>query len=341
MKTYQWTVVGAGPAGIAAVGKLLDLGIPPATIAWVDPLFQVGDLGEKWRAVSSNTKVSLFLKYLHHCKSFRYGAAPDFTLNHLHPDKTCLLDEIAKPLQWVSNHLFEAVNTFKTTVRALVLENQVWKVKTEQEVFGSQNVILAIGAEPKQLNYPNLKVIPLEVALRELPPLTGETVGVFGASHSAIIILQRLLETSAKKVINFYNSPLKFAVYLKDWILFDNTGLKGEAAVWARKNIHGKHPDRLERVRISDPHFQKHLATCQSVIYAVGFEKRRPPETPQIADLVYNEFNGIIAPGLFGLGIAFPQKTEDPFRNVEYNVGLWKFMAYLESVLPIWMQYGP
>jgi flavin-dependent dehydrogenase len=29
MKTYQWTVVGAGPAGIAAVGKLLDLGNSP------------------------------------------------------------------------------------------------------------------------------------------------------------------------------------------------------------------------------------------------------------------------------------------------------------------------
>ena len=26
METYQWVVVGAGPAGIAALGKLIDLG---------------------------------------------------------------------------------------------------------------------------------------------------------------------------------------------------------------------------------------------------------------------------------------------------------------------------
>jgi len=49
----------------------------------------------------------------------------------------------------------------------------------------------------------------------------------------------------------------------------------------------------------------------------------------------------VIGEGLFGLRIAFPQRTEDRFGNVEYNVGLWKFMGYLEKILPIWMEYGP
>lgn len=339
MKTFQWTVVGAGPAGIAAVGKLLDSGIPPVSIAWVDPAFKVGDLGERWRQVSSNTKVSLFIKYLNHCKAFRYGAKSDFNINNLHEDKTCLLNEIADPLQWVSDHLCEAVNPVKATLQSMQIENGVWNLKTESESFASKNVILAIGATPKKLNYPNLKEIPLEEALCAPPPLTGETVAVFGSSHSAMIVLQKLLETSAAKVINFYNSPLKFALYLDDWILFDNTGLKGETAVWVRKNVLGKMPSRLERVQLANPKFKHYLGQCQSVVYAIGFERRKAPETPQFEELICNESNGIIAPGLFGLGIAYPQKVEDRYGNIEHNVGLWKFMTYLDEVLPIWMQY--
>jgi len=36
---YQWVVIGAGPSGILAVGKLLDKGIPGKDIAWIDPEF--------------------------------------------------------------------------------------------------------------------------------------------------------------------------------------------------------------------------------------------------------------------------------------------------------------
>ena len=63
-KTYQWAVVGAGPAGIAAVGKLLDNGILAEDILWFDPHFKVGDLGLHWHNVSSNTKVKFFNDFL-------------------------------------------------------------------------------------------------------------------------------------------------------------------------------------------------------------------------------------------------------------------------------------
>lgn len=39
MASYEWTVIGAGPAGIAAVGRLLDHGVAAERIAWVDPAF--------------------------------------------------------------------------------------------------------------------------------------------------------------------------------------------------------------------------------------------------------------------------------------------------------------
>ena len=48
MTQYSWTVIGAGPAGIAAVGRLLDHGIVGEQIAWIDPEFGAGDFGTKW-----------------------------------------------------------------------------------------------------------------------------------------------------------------------------------------------------------------------------------------------------------------------------------------------------
>lgn len=84
---FDWAVIGAGPAGIAAVGKLIDAGIPAPNIIWLDPAFAVGDFGAKWRQVPSNTKVSLFLKYLNSCAAFHYNqCAARYELHHLDPD---------------------------------------------------------------------------------------------------------------------------------------------------------------------------------------------------------------------------------------------------------------
>jgi hypothetical protein len=35
-------------------------------------------------------------------------------------------------------------------------------------------------------------------------------------------------------------------------------------------------------------------------------------------------------PGLFGAGIAFPERVVDPHGNEEYAVGFWKFMKFLK-----------
>jgi hypothetical protein len=344
MAPYAWTVIGAGPAGIAAVGRLLDHGIPDESIAWIDPHFGAGDLGQKWRSVSSNTIAGTFLEYLNGSSAFRFSEAPPLPLREVDPDETCVLALVADPLLWITEHLRERVQVFQTTATALYLENRRWRVETHtQEVF-SENVILAVGAVPKKLDYPRLEEIPVKVALdpEKLAeqPLEGATVAVFGSSHSSMIALPHLLRHPIEKVINFYRSPLKYAVYLDDWILFDDTGLKGRAAQWARENIDGVYPERLERYWVSSPEFNEKLKTCDRVVYTVGFERRKLPETPQWGPLDYNQQNGIIAPGLFGLGIAFPEYAEDPYGYGQYRVGLKKFMDYLNSVLPLWIKYG-
>jgi cation diffusion facilitator CzcD-associated flavoprotein CzcO len=341
---YAWTVIGAGPAGIAAVGKLLDRGIAPDEIAWIDPAFAAGDLGTKWRSVSSNTQAGFFLSYLNGSPAFQFSAAPPMPLREVDPEETCALALVADPLVWVTEHLRERVKTFETTATALFLERRQWKIETEQQELTSKNVILAVGAVPKKLSYPQLKEIPLEVALDPErladESLENATIAVFGSSHSSMIALPHLLCHPVEKVINFYRSPLRYAVYLDDWILFDDSGLKGRAAVWARENIDGVYPERLERCWISSPDFEEKLAACDRAVYTVGFERRTLPETPQWGQLDYNPNNGILAPGLFGLGIAFPGRAIDRYGYVEYRVGLTKFMDHLDSVLPLWLRYS-
>ncbi len=343
MATYAWTVIGAGPAGFAAVGRLLDRGVPPDKIAWIDPAFAAGDLGGKWQSVSSNTIAGTFMSFLNGSAAFRFSQAPPMPLAEVDPEETCALALVADPLVWITAHLRERVHTFQTTATTLSLQRRQWRVETQDPELASDNVILAIGAAPKRLDYP-LDEIPVEVALdadklAEVP-LEGATVGVFGSSHSSMIALPHLLRLPVDRVINFYRSPLKYAVYLDDWILFDDTGLKGRAAVWARENIDGVHPERLERCWVADPDFEAKIAECDHVVYTVGFEQRRLPETPQWGPLQYNRMNGSLAPGLFGLGIAFPEYAEDPYGYGQYRVGLKKFMDYLDSVLPLWMVYS-
>lgn len=49
LRKYEAVVVGAGPAGIAVVGNLLEQGKSP--IFWVDDLFQGGRLNKFYREV--------------------------------------------------------------------------------------------------------------------------------------------------------------------------------------------------------------------------------------------------------------------------------------------------
>lgn len=344
MPTYEWTVIGAGPAGIAAVGRLLDHGVAADKIAWIDPAFAAGDLGQKWRPVSSNTIASTFLDFLDGSAAFRFSEAPPTALREVDPRETCALALVADPLVWVTEQLREQVRAVQATATSLWLRQRQWHIETDREDVTSANVVLAVGAVPKRLSYPHLKEIPVEVALDPeklaAESLEGTTVAVFGSSHSSMIALPHLLRHPIEKVLNFYRSPLKYAVYLDDWILFDDTGLKGRAAQWARENIDGDYPDRLERYWVDSPEFEDKLASCDRVVYTVGFERRKLPETPQWGPLEYNQQNGIIAPGLFGLGIAFPEYAEDPYGFGQYRVGLKKFMDYLDSVLPLWLRYG-
>ena len=344
-KKYTWTIIGAGPAGIAAVGKLLDQGIVETDILWIDPEFAVGDLGTKWNYVSSNTKTKFFNAFLDDCANFENSARPKtLPFDELDPEETCQLELIAEPLRWVTSRIRSRVDTVQAKVDTLSLQQRVWNIVTPEGTYISKNVILAIGAEPKHLSYDSVEEISLEDAL--VPQKLAErcdvsdTVAVFGSSHSAVIVLQQLVDMGVKKVINFYQSPMKYAVPMGDWILHDNTGLKGNAALWAKENINGELPENLVRVRSTPENLDTYLPECDKAIYAIGFNKRQI-DVEGMDEVEHNVHNSIIAPGLFGIGICFPEEVTDKYGNRETNVGLWKFMKYINKIMPIWMNYSP
>ncbi|NNM58474.1 MAG: FAD-dependent oxidoreductase [Legionellales bacterium] len=343
--SFEWAVIGAGPAGIAAIGKLIEKGVNAENITWIDPEFKVGDFGTRWQKVSSNTRVGLFLKFFEACEAFQYDpATSDFAIQQLAPEKTCLLDVAAEPLRWITENLKNKVHAIRGKAQQLKLSNRQWEILLANKTVYAKNVILATGAEPKSLLFPSVEEIHLATALDpdKLAASCSETdvIAVFGSSHSAMLILRTLLEKcQVKKVINFYLSPLRYAVYFDDWILFDDTGLKGMAADWARININGKLPTKLERIIAHEENIRLTLPLCDKAIYAVGFQKRLIP-VEGMHSLEYNDRSGIIAPGLFGLGIAFPEAKIDRYGTLEYRVGLWKFMEYLNHVMPIWLKYG-
>lgn len=344
--THNWAVIGAGPAGIAAVGKLLDHRVPASDIAWIDPHFTAGDFGTLWRNVISNTRVELFLKFLNACDAFEYKNCPiDFELNRAEKTKTCHLGLMADPLQWISDHLKNKVQAIYNTVENLHLKNRTWNIQLRDTTLTAKHVILANGAEAKSLPFPTPKNIPLSIAMDNAKLKeninSDDTVAVFGSSHSAVLVMRNLIENEVKQIINFYRSPLLYAVQMDNWILFDDTGLKGPTAEWAKNNIDGVLPSNLTRLYSNQKNIEYYLPSCTKTVYAVGFDRRTSPSITGLENVKYIKQAGIIAPGLFGFGIAFPEAKTNPLGMTEARVGLWKFMDYIQRILPIWLNYSP
>src|SRR3990167_5963346 len=326
---YEWAVIGAGPAGIAAIGKLLDFGVSENNIVWIDPAFQVGDFGTHWRNVSSNTKVKLFLQFLKSSPAFQYANhQQNFELDQVNPEETCFLRLMTEPLQWITDHfLSRKISSIRGFADTLFLQNKYWHIEFANSQVQSKNIILAIGSEPKKLQCAQMPIIPLMFAMDDTQIKNyisaQDTIAVFGSSHSAILVLRHLVEAKVKRIINFYRSPLRYAVYFDDWTLFDDTGLKGSTASWARQYIDGSLPLNLERIYSDADNIKSYLPHCDKLVYAIGFERRKKPDIRGIEEINSVLQNGIIAPGLFGLGIAFPEPKINPLGMLEHRVGLW------------------
>jgi len=196
------------------------------------------------------------------------------------------------------------------------------------------------------------------------------TIAVIGASHSAILVLMNLFNLAERegkpiRIKWFTRHPLRYAEERDGWILRDNTGLKGDVATWAKENLEDETFEYspvnkfITKIRTSketeQADYQKHLRDCTHMIQAVGFEKVGPriyakpwdgeeSGTRPTLDLVFDDLNGGFTyredgkkvEGLYGAGIAYPEKVTDPEGNVEHAVWFIKFMTFLRRVMPTW-----
>lgn len=187
-------------------------------------------------------------------------------------------------------------------------------------------------------------------------------MAVVGASHSAILVLRNLSNLASSthpqlRIKWFTRHPLRYAEERDGWILRDNTGLKGEVATWARENLEparlaespvSKHLVKVATSRADETEtYERELADCSHVCQAIGYKTEPLPELRVEGRTVSPRFDsttggfedketGERIPGLYGAGIAFPEKVVDPEGNVEYAVGLFKFMNFMKKVVPEW-----
>ena len=392
---YKATVIGAGPAGLACVGNLLDRinfkknefsndrDHEKGGILWIDPQFRAGRLSS-YLFVPSNTKVCLFIKYAQACQSLNSEAS-----EILHRLKNDFDGQKGCELRWAGELCTELTELVRSrrpekelkfhrgTVKEMkFIENDneqgnYWElINDDGSIYKSKIVFLTTGSHPKTLTFNSEqkeKLINLDDALNPKLLKTlikpSDSVAVYGSSHSAMLVLKNLLDNNDSsfkeiKVFNFYRQEPKFAEFPDpinhpDRILHDNTGLKGEVSDWVRTwcylsdtELETKFQGRL--CRINNSHRTAEIAAgklaIDKVICAVGYERNELPK------IIYKQQKPITNPnytstgqlllssgaadavdGLFGFGIAFPERVEDLDGAEEAAVGLWKFMRHIKK----------
>jgi hypothetical protein len=230
-------------------------------------------------------------------------------------------------------------------------------------------LVLCTGSNPKTSPLPvaGIQEIGLDPALNPpilaklLSPETCLTIGVIGASHSAILVLRNLYNLASFSHPNlrirwFTRHPLRYAEERDGWILRDNTGLKGEVAVWAKDNLEedklpssdvSRYLEKISTTREEEQaDYTKHLPGCTHVVHAIGFQRNEVPALKRNGEELqptydhrtggFDDKKGNKVKGLYAAGIAFPEMVVDPEGNTEYAVGMGKFMSYLKKVVPEW-----
>lgn len=92
--------------------------------------------------------------------------------------------------------------------------------------------------------------------------------------------------------------------------------------------------------------YLEHLPSCTHIVQAIGFHQNKVPIFERSGSNLKVAYDNTTAgfvdekgeevKGLYAAGIAWPERVTDPEGNVEYAVGLAKFMKYLQRVVPQW-----
>jgi len=369
---YKATVIGSGPSGIAIIGQLISRNIFP--ILWIDPNFDGGKMSS-YRKVPANTRASFFINFMKAIPAYNefledknnennpmdifrdcdLNSPP--SLNKAYEMCISLIKNIEKKYK---NKVFfhkDMVNNLQFQE-----ENKIWEISTNSNSnsdlnFLSEKIILAIGSKPKKYNLSDKPQIPLEILVNNNPKKLqkyvnkNDTIGVIGSSHSSILSLMHLenLPYPPKKIHCFYRENIKYAVHTDKGIIYDNIGLKGKAAIWAKEYLEtGKSEiikmHLMENIQKENKIYEEYLPECTKIAPMIGWERNNIPieikskgEIRKINNVDYNGTNlklicwddenkkFLDLENIWGIGIAFPRHVKDLSGIMGMDVGIFKF----------------
>ena len=251
------------------------------------------------------------------------------------------------------------------------LQDSNWTLRLpSRDSITTSRFFLCTGSYPTPAHFhetynPKLSVLDLDRCMvrSTLPSMFPKDrpsiIAVIGNSHSGILVCRNLYEAAREgdrdlRIVNFRRRPIKYAEYRDDGIVFDNTGLKGATADWAKRVMEQDADSNvLQQIDLEmdqDSIYRKHLPRCTHIVYAIGYT---PSALPRLfvegqrvdQDLDFDmHTSGFRIPGqkemvkgLFGCGIAFPEMVEDPDGHVEAAVGVGKFFKFAERVKGDWV----
>jgi hypothetical protein len=162
----------------------------------------------------------------------------------------------------------------------------------------------------------------------------GERVVVFGTSHSGTLVLRNIRQIGCKSTAVYRgDSPFRWARN------HDPEGLKQESATIADEIVGrvwgSETPTLLPLSSQSD--LVRAVMDADYIIYAVGFDRRRPRIIGLDGADVGNNYShetASIAPGMWGFGIAYPAMYEMPRGGQAADIGYMGFVSHILKCMP-------
>lgn len=299
-------VIGAGPAGVDAIAKLLQAKTRPS-ILWIAPAFDGGDFANKWKDVPGNTKASAYLPVFRMLETamrpflvavkeedmlLPYLAA--LNCLELLKEACCSLGQAAEPLRIAIKLLARIVDMKTASVTSMQNTGLAWAVHcSDGAIHLADQVIIAIGAEPKKYPLPipqGLQEIVLEDALssttqEKLRAMNIRQAAVIGSSHSAALAVMQLIKAGVP-VWLFKKQAGEDFRYAEEAVstdaagnvvkqtYYDNTGLKGDVARWMKSVFKQPELFPLRVIEAEEEQLKHFLPQCSHFVFAGGFAAR-------------------------------------------------------------------
>ena len=346
-------IVGAGPCGVIATAALLErFGSDRKKCGWIEggKFDAVGRLSvyESVPGNAPNGKICEVLRSLE-CLDFdkRQEKRRPEALVAFDPEGTCEIRYAVDALRDGSQAIRES-GRLKFALEhcraeSFSFDGFHWCVDCSVVVPGAppepqvklriqaDRVLVAPGARPRhpdtQLEIP---ILPHDAAVcpalcKDLDLSSIKRVGVVGASHSGMLAAKNLVEFHDVKVVVYAKKGIRFA----DGSKFH--GLRGQVASWVRQYL------RRSPVTVVDVPTDLADLDVDAVVFTWGFDRVPFPPVTYLGNPIHvkshNTRNGRLAPGLHGVGIAFPEHSTDPDGHTEPIIGfVFHFQAHLDRV---------